>query len=360
MNIGILSQLKERNLTGINKATVGIMRELQKIDQKNNYYFLGKSEWLKLDMETIPMYQSSDKGIVLNYPVISHKLNLVHSYYKAFELHDNIPCGKIITINDLIPYIHPEWTSTKLCQYFDNEIRRCAEQADIVIAISEYTKSDIINYFHLPEDKIKVVYCGLNNPDKYRAPLSGKKIERFEGMEFILSVSAIHYNKNQEGLIRGFFAFKERNPDCDIKLVLAGPTRNAESIPLELRSHPRFEKDIIFTGYVSDDELIGLYANALAFAYVSLYEGFGIPILEAMAAGKAVICSDTTSMPEVGGDAVEYCNPYDYESIAISMEDVVFNLERRKQLEERAIIQAKKFSYEKAAKQILEIYNKFE
>lgn len=103
-----------------------------------------------------------------------------------------------------------------------------------------------------------------------------------------------------------------------------------------------------------------MYQNAAAFAYVSFYEGFGLPILEAMAAGKAVICSDTTSMPEVGGDAVEYCNPYDYESIAAAMENVIFNTQRRKYLEERAVIQAKKFSYEKAARQVFEIYKEFE
>ncbi len=359
MKIGILSQLKEKNLTGINKMTVGVMREIQKIDEQNQYYLLGKSDWLKLDIDTVPMYQSSDRWGVLNYPVISHKLNVVHSYYKAFDLHDNIPCGKILTINDLIPYIHPDWTSKKLGQYFDTEVRRCAEKADVIIAISEYTKSDIIRYFNIPEDKIRVVYCGLFEEERYQRLQAGKTIDNLKQVDYILSVSAIHLNKNQEGLIKGFLQFKEKRPDCGMKLVLTGPTRNADSIPDDLKKHPNFEKDIIFTGYVTEDELIWLYHNAAAFAYVSFYEGFGLPILEAMAAGKAVICSDTTSMPEVGGDAVEYCNPYDYESIASAMDNVVYNTQRRKYLEEQALIQAKKFSYEKAARQILDIYGEF-
>ena len=117
--------------------------------------------------------------------------------------------------------------------------------------------------------------------------------------------------------------------------------------------------DIILTGYVSNEVLSCLYRDAIAFAYISFYEGFGLPILEAMSFGKAVICSDQSSMPEVGGDAVEYCNPYDIESIMNAMESIIDNDNYRKCLEGRAVVQANKFSYKRTAEEILRIYDQF-
>ena len=139
-----------------------------------------------------------------------------------------------------------------------------------------------------------------------------------------------------------------------------GSIRDNGAINEVMVKYPKAAKDIIFTGYVSEDELVWLYRNAYLFMYPSYFEGFGLPILEAMSVGNAVICSNTTSMPEVGGDAVQYCNPYDLESMVNSIEKVVFNETYRNELKKKSVEQASKFSYEKAAKELMEIYKQFE
>ena len=142
--------------------------------------------------------------------------------------------------------------------------------------------------------------------------------------------------------------------------MLVGLIRDKSAVNEVMFKHPEASKDIIFTGYVSEDELVWLYSNAYMFMYPSFFEGFGLPILEAMSVGNAVICSNTTSMPEVGGDAVEYCNPYNLESMVNSIEKVVVNETYRNELKRKSVNQAAKFSYEKAAKELMEIYKQFE
>ena len=128
-----------------------------------------------------------------------------------------------------------------------------------------------------------------------------------------------------------------------------------ESLLRKVEEGP-YRKDIILTGYVSDEELSALYQSALCFAYISYYEGFGLPILEAMACGKAVLSSDKSSMPEVGGDAVCYCDPYDMESIVEGLDKLVEDEQYRKRLEGKAKVRAERFSYKKAAEEIYDLY----
>ena len=146
--------------------------------------------------------------------------------------------------------------------------------------------------------------------------------------------------------------YKSRHPDSDVKLVLTGPVRKYEVVREILSKNRNVAKHVVFTGFVSDEQLIWLYRKAMAFIYVSYYEGFGLPILEALSVGKAVICADAASMPEVGGDAVAYCNPYETESIEEAIAKVVADALYRKSLEKKAMEQAARFSYQKAAEDL--------
>ncbi|MCM1242596.1 MAG: glycosyltransferase family 4 protein, partial [Roseburia sp.] len=296
MNIGILSQSKEKELTGINRMTVAILAELQKIDNSNTYYFLGRSDWLNIDFDIIKILMTNDGEIPLDYTIYSNQIDIVHSYYRPFRLNPNLHCGKILTIHDLRPLVHPEWGTRKDFNYFNESVRRCAERADIIMTVSEYTKRDIVEYYHIAEEKIQIIYPGLYPQTDMR-----KKIDGLENEQFFLSVAALDLNKNQGGLIKAYFAFRDLHPDHTFKLVLTGPVRNSEVVREILQQHPEYTDDIVYTGYVSEEELVWLYSKAEAFIYVSFYEGFGLPILEALSMGKAVICSNVTSMPEVGG-----------------------------------------------------------
>lgn len=355
MKIGILAQKAEKNSTGINKVTLGIIEELLKLDKENKYAFLGKTNWLDLPLGYIPIVQNTDEMYDLSYTLMSHPLNIVHSHYRPFEIHEKISCAKVFTIHDLTPLMFSNGQG-KAFEYFNNAIRKCAVEADTIIAVSNCTKQDIINYYHVPEEKIKVVYNGLYPSEIYSSTYEGESVQELERQRFLLSVCGIEARKNLSSTVKAFVLYKEKHPTDDIKLVITGSIRQFQVAKELLNNRSKYINDVIITGYVEDKQLIWLYKHALAFVYASIYEGFGIPILEAMALGKAVICSNTSSMPEVGGDAVAYCNPKEIESIEDAICCVLNNEKYKCDLEKKALVQATKFSYAKAAKETLEIY----
>lgn len=359
MKIGVLSMYKEREITGINKVTMGLMEELLKLDQENDYVFLGKTDWLPLDMTYIPVLPDAGGSVLLNYAMLAHPLNIVHSHYRPFELSKGIPCAKILTIHDLIPLIYPKWYGNQF-EYFDVSIRRCANEVDKIIAVSECTKRDITERYGIAPEKIEVVYNGLSPEKLFADDAVGESVPELENTDFIFSVSGLGPHKNQGGLADAFMLYKRRHPDSDVKLVLTGPVRKYEVVREILSKNRDVAEHVVFTGFVSDEQLIWLYRKAIAFIYVSYYEGFGLPILEALSVGKAVICADSASMPEVGGDAAAYCNPHEVESIEAAIDKVVSDTAFRNSLEKAAEKQASKFSYKKAAEEMLRIYKSFQ
>ncbi len=358
MNIGVLSLYKEREITGINKVTMGIMEELLKLDQENSYVFLGKTDWLPLDMNYIPVLPDAGGSILLNYAMLAHPLDIVHSHYRPFELSKGIPCAKILTIHDLIPLIYPEWYGSQFA-YFDVAIRKCAMEADKIIAVSECTKRDITEYYGIAPNKIEVVYNGLSPARLFADDAREESVPELENTDFIFSVSGLGPHKNQSGLAEAFLLYKKRHSESNVKLVLTGPVRKYGVVREILEKNGDAAENVVFTGFVSDAQLIWLYRRAMAFIYVSFYEGFGLPILEALSVGKAVICADAASMPEVGGDAVAYCNPYEVESIEAAIDKVVSDTAYRRSLEEKARGRAAAFSYRKAAGELMKIYGTF-
>ncbi len=359
MRVGILPRCGERKMTGINKVVQGTCQALLQVGEGNEFFYIGNTWNMPIKLPEINCLVNSDETMELDYMLSVYPLNVVHSFFPPFDFSYK-KCGKVLTVHDLRPILHPEWTMSGLRACLDGPIRRTAQKADVIVTDSEYSKKDIVEHYGISADKVEVVYCGLYPEGRYSGegvrPINQSIIKD----NYILSVSAIDLNKNQNGLIEAFSIFKERHKDCDMKLVLAGSIRDNAAIVQVKNKYPQVSKDIIYTGYVSDDELVWLYRNAYAFMYPSFFEGFGLPILEAMSVGNAVISSNTTSMPEVGGDAVEYCDPYNMESMVNSLERVVLNEEYRTELKEKALAQAQKFSYNKAAMKLLKIYKKFE
>lgn len=362
MNIGILSGLvREKNPTGISKVAIAICNEIIKMSSNCDLKLIGKDIFHRLDkgISEIPYYLTTFGTMNMNFMLSAYDLNVIHSYFDAFDYNnDLLKCGRVLTVHDLIPVVHPEWVSEAHVKYFNYDIYNCARNADVIIANSENTKTDIVNYWKINPDKIRVVYLGIFKENIYNISLDEHKVKKLVDCKYILSVSGLNKNKNQNGLLKAFTEFKIKHRDSDIKLVFTGPIRDV-NIGLELQDKG-LSDDIIYTGYVSDEELIWLYKNAYAFIYPSFYEGFGLPILEAMRVGCPVMCSETTSMPEVGGEAAEYFNPYDVDSIVDTIERVVFNENKMNEMKKKSIVQAEKFSYKKAAIQTLEVYHGFE
>lgn len=356
MKVGILCQYGEKQLTGVSRVVQGVVRELKRKDTENEYFYFGREPFLPESLENIDVLYTNKGFFLLDLAVMSKQIDIVHSFYYAYKISDK-RCKQIITIHDLVHFIHPEWFYESTNAYFKGPLKEMSKRADAIIADSYSTKKDVVQCYEVDENKVSVVYPGLYPQELYKYDGVNPCIEGIQQDKYILSVAAVHEYKNQTGLIKAFASFKNRYPDIDLKLVLVGNTRK------EMYLHDLIEKsgcrgDIIITEYVNDEGVIWLYKNAFLFACVSLFEGFGLPVLEALACERPVICSNVKSIPEVGGDAVYYCNPYDVDSITDAFEKVILDDERRTSLMEKAKVQASKFSYVKAAREILEIYEK--
>lgn len=347
MNIGILPFRREKRVDGINRLTYGILDELINIDKNNNYSYVGNGKWLGIDLPENIVMSDSWNIINLNAFMINNNYNIIHSYFYSYYFNSKFSCARILTIHDLMP---------RMKMYFGENWSKSVHWMDTIIADSEYTKSDIINSYNVSPDIIKVVYPGLFKLDVKDSGEIGARIRKIVEKPYIMTVSTLRAYKNMLGLVKAFCLFKELNANTDINLIIVGNNNKSNDVIKEIMNFCGERRDIIFTGYVTDDELVYLYKNSIATGFVSFYEGFGLPVLESLSYGKTVICSDQTSIPEVGGDAVEYCNPYDIESIENAIEKVVLNDNYRRELEKKALIQASKFSYKKSAEDTLEIY----
>lgn len=256
--------------------------------------------------------------------------------------------NQVITICDLSFLRNPKWFSRKFYFYYKFLIPQIARNSLKIITISEFSKNEIVNLLNVHEGKIKVIHCGtaeefVNLKDN-NSVIDNRK-------RYILSVSTLDPRKNLESLILAFRKLKVP----DLQLIIVGSKNNVFT-GNKLTNLINADRNIIFTGYVSDRELKSLYRNAELFVYPSLYEGFGLPPLEAMVCGVPVVVSNTASLPEVCGDAVYYVDPYSVESIAEGIYMVLTDEGLRQGLIQKGLERAKLFSWEKSAKDHIKVF----
>ena len=271
MNIGILAQRQEKNFDGVNRVTIGIMKELLKIDISNKYSFIGNTDWLNIPIEHFDIIPDARKSMKLNYAVKFGKYNIIHSYFRPYEFSIKNKCAKILTIHDIGVLVGKQ---NGPYEFYNTYLRECAKNMDLIIADSEYTKKDIINYYNIKPEKIKVVYNGIYEKKDYKKGKISTKLHNIANQNYILAVSTMREYKNINGLVKAFCLFKDRHPNSDLKLVLTGKNDQSSLVGEQIQESILKQKDIIFTGYVSDDELSYLYENSIATGFVSFYEGF--------------------------------------------------------------------------------------
>ncbi len=236
---------------------------------------------------------------------------------------------KVTTYHDVVPLKYPQWSHPKIVAVHKERLKIVEEEIDMVIAVSESTKRDLLEISTIPEEKIIVIYEGVGEQFK---PQSEDDIKLFRQKynlpeKFILAIGGVGERKN---LTRVKKAAGKYN------LVIAGVT-----IP-----------------WVSSDELPLLYSSAEMLLYPSLYEGFGLPVLEAMACGIPVITSNVSSMPEVGGDAVIYVDPLNTDDISEKLKELLIRRDLTKDVIIKGFEQVKKFSWEKATEEMYSVYRK--
>jgi glycosyltransferase involved in cell wall biosynthesis len=235
------------------------------------------------------------------------------------------------------------------------------KRADRVIAVSQNTKQDIIKKYGLAPDKITVIYHGYNNKIfNLENARDDKEIENIKKKywikgDYLLYAGALQPRKNLEVLIKAFENIKKIEKYNNLKLVLAGPRAwLCKDIYRRVKSSANFG-DIIFTGHYRTKDLPRLMGGAEVFIFPSLYEGFGIPVLEAMASGVPVICANNSSLPEVGGKAPQYFKAEDYQELSKILKKVLNNEELKQKMISEGLEQASKFSWEKCARETYEV-----
>ena len=262
---------------------------------------------------------------------------------------------QVCTIHDLIPLDHPEWFNRRFAQWYAWLLPRLAKRVRQIIAISEFTKQRVIELLGVSAAKIVVIPNGV---DARFSPRSSGEIEAAKrglsiaDSRYLLCVGSLEPRKNLLRLFEAWRKAQALTPD-DVVLVVAGPAANARvfgSAPIG-----NIPSRVHFTGYVSDEFLPSLYSGALAVVYPSLYEGFGLPPLEAMACGAPVVTSNNTSLPEVVGDGAVLVDPYDVDSIAEGIVRVLSSGAVRDVLRAKGLARASQFTWERTAQETLHV-----
>lgn len=346
-------------LTGIGRYTYEVSKQLEEDNSLLIEYFYGyyykkliqpssskEIKGLKSFISKKPMIKKMVRKILLSY---------VHLFSKSYELYwqpnfipnSGIKAKKIVTtVHDFSFILYRDFHPKERIEYFEKYFFNNLDRSDMIITGSEYTKREILKYTKFKEDKIVVIYHGIDH-NLFKVY---QKIELGFNLpsKFILSVGSIEPRKNLLRLLKAYQGLPLEIKD-EYKLLLVGFSgwENSEIISLI----KELEEYVQYLGFISDEELAQVYNLATLFVYPSLYEGFGLPVLEAMACGTAVVSSGLSSLPEVGGDAPLYCDPYSITDIQEKIVSTLADSSKRDSMVKKGLAQAQKFSWQKSAQE---------
>ena len=282
--------------------------------------------------------------------------NVLHVQYTAPVF---CPSPVVVSVHDVSFLEHPEYFTKFRALQLRCTVHRTIRSAARVLTPSEFSKRSILNAYGLSEEKVVVLPNGVCSSFR---PIARETAQRFVrsslGLQspFVLSVGDLQPRKNHVGLIHAFEKLVREYPQLTHHLVIVGKeTWYAPAIRAAAKRSSVADR-IHFTGFVSDEDLLRLYGACDLFAYPSFYEGFGLPILEAMACGRAVVCSNTSAMPEVADSAALLFDPQSSDELMLAMRDLLLNPELRTRMERLGLQRAAMFSWEGTAGKTLELY----
>jgi len=358
---------------GIGTYTRNVVRALGRLDHSNHYFLIGSPEKvaeigaLPANFKAVPLLEqdTTTKGFLECRAILKRLHCDVMHIPHLFWLPRALPCPYVMTVHDVLEHMaranHRSGMRQSLHFY---STRRVLKNAARVLAVSNFTRSEIVKLFHTPEERIDVVYNAIDGRFLHGHASDADRqflAERYQiTYPFLLYAGRITPHKNLVRIIEAFSALKaelkkeEKYPD--LKLIIIGD---------ELSKHPDLRRTVIrgcvqndvrFLGFVPIDVLRIFYDVAKVFVFPSLYEGFGLPPLEAMAHGTPVLTSNTSSIPEVVDDAAMLVNPENVFEMMRALRRVLLDPSLREKLKQRGYNQAKKFSWDASAAKILRIY----
>ncbi len=302
-------------------------------------------------------YYSIREQVDLPRMLREHNVDLLHSPHFLLPLLR--PCPTVVTIHDVVYIACPQDLESQLGRfYYRAMMRASARLATRLITDSVFSKNEIVRYLHVDPAQITVVYPSVDagfgrvcDPCVLESVRSKYAIDR----DYILYAGIYKGRKNHAGLFRAFQLFQHRGVEA--QLVIAGPMNEGERRLRNLAEELGISERVKFTGFVPDFELMALYSAARAYACPSNYEGFGFTVLEAMACGTPVVCSEAASLPEVAGDAALYANPLDVEAFAQALHRVFTDDSLREEMIKRGEKNLRRFSWKQAATCCLAAYD---
>jgi len=356
-------------LAGNETYAVNLIEALAGIDQSNRYtlYVTKQSavdrftnRWPNFQVKrTLPHTPLVRIPLTLSIELRKNRVDVLHVQYTAPP---RTPCALVATIHDLSFEHLPKTFKRRSRAQLRLTVRRTAQKAAQILTLSAFSRDDIIETYAVDPERVLVTppgaaanFAPVTNETELRRVRTSYGIER----DYILALGSIQPRKNLVRLINAYSSLSRARGKTQLpQLVLAGKRGWLEAATIRAAEQSEARGDILFTGYVPDSDLPALYSGAMCFAYPSYFEGFGLPVLEAMQCGTPVIAGNRTSLPEAAGDAGVLCDPFDESAIAGALTQVIENPDYRAQLRVKGLEQAAAFSWQTTAKMTLEAYER--
>lgn len=365
MRIGIDCRCLNGEKTGIGYYTYHLINNLIRLE-KNGEFYLYSNRYLEFPLEAGNIRKNAGSRFpgnlwlqtVLPLLLYKHEINVFHAPLFIVPLACSIP--RVVTVHDLTSYIFPEkstWQNRNILRYL---LPTSIKAADAVIAISENTKQDIVNYLGTSPEKISVI--PLAAPDTCRQIHDREELNRIRAKyklpeKYILFVGTIEPRKNLERLITAYKQVLNHRKDLPHRLVMVGKLGWLYEDIFRVYHESGLKDKIQFLGYVDQEDMSHIYNGADLFVYPSLYEGFGLPVLEAMSCGIPVITSNVSALPEVAGDSCHLVNPLCVEELAYAIELLLGSPTLQEQMSRAGLARSRDFSWRKTAAEHLKLYD---
>ena len=364
MRIGI--DVRKLHDFGIGTYIRNLLRQLARLDHTSEFVLFCRPEdrtavgTLAQNFRAVPVNAgnySVAEQITLPWAVRREGVTLFHAPH--YVLPPLVTCRSVVTIHDCIHLMFPQYLPNRLAYaYARASIALASKQATRVLTVSESSKRDILRFMDVPADKIVVIHNAYD--ERFSVEPREEDVirvsERYQLRdEFVLYAGNVKPHKNLARLIEAFHLVRNRGLD-HLKLVLIGDEISKYAALRRAVHQHQLHKYVRFLGYVPEETLAVMYRLAGVFVFPSLYEGFGLPPLEAMASGTPVVTSNVSSLPEVAGDAALLVDPYDPAAIADGIYTVLTDSSVRQNLREKGVARARQFSWEASVRKVREIY----
>jgi len=352
-------------MTGIGHHAANLLGSLATTNSDVQYVALcgedaGNGVWDAPNIRSIAVRATGSLWEQLELPTLlrEHRVDVYHN--PAFGLPVVKTARLVCTVHDCIPRLFPAYAPAWLCDFFEHWAPTWLRLADQIICVSEHTRHDITHLYGVDPAKTTVVYQTANSslgPVADPGRLEATKRRLGIDAPYVLCVGRVELRKNVEGMLEAFRLLRARTAQ-PLLLVFAGPRDDSAYDPHQVLPPVGRSGDVLVTGYVSNDDLAALYSGCEVFCFPSFYEGFGIPIVEAMQCGAPVVTSRVSSMPEIGAGAARYVDPYDPQSIAETTLEVMTDRALRDRMVAEGLQRARIFSPERFATETEAVYLK--